>query len=101
MGQVNTDGAFSHSVPDVASEGIIRDELGGFRSAFIFKGEEGDSLTAELWGCVHGLKIAWESGFRNIMLEIDFADALAIIKDPANVTHEDWGLVEVIKGVLE
>ncbi|KAI9092467.1 hypothetical protein K1719_027595 [Acacia pycnantha] len=33
--------------PGVASGGVIRDELGGFRMAFIFKGMEGDSLSAD------------------------------------------------------
>ncbi|KAK4258548.1 hypothetical protein QN277_004989 [Acacia crassicarpa] len=98
--KINTDGAFSHSSSGVASGGILRNDDGEFVQAFLFKGEEGDSLTAELWGCLLGLKLAWDRGFRNVILEVDSAEAVELMRRPMNDAHEDHCLVEEIHAVI-
>lgn len=99
--KLNTDGAYSSVSPGIASGGILRDEHGGFLKAFMFKGEEGDSLTSELWGCLHGLKLAWDMGVKNVILEIDSADAVELLRNPVNETHEDYRLVKEVKRVID
>ncbi|KAK4283181.1 hypothetical protein QN277_000163 [Acacia crassicarpa] len=98
--KINTDGAFSPSTPGVASGGILRNEHGQFLQAFLFRGEEGDCLTAELWGCLHGLKLAWDRGYRNVILEVDSADAVELIRNSISDTHEDRYLVEEIQALV-
>ncbi|KAK4279035.1 hypothetical protein QN277_016798 [Acacia crassicarpa] len=98
--KVNTDGAFSRSVPGVASGGVLRDENSKFIKGFIFNGNEGDCLTAELWGCLLGLRTAWDLGYRDVILEIDSAEAADLIHNSTNGAHEDRQLVEEIKSVI-
>ncbi|KAK4285126.1 hypothetical protein QN277_001868 [Acacia crassicarpa] len=66
----------------------------------VFRGEAGDCLTAELWGSLHGLKLAWDLGFRKVILEVDSSDAVELMKQPTPATHEDRCLIEEIKGML-
>ncbi|KAK4275212.1 hypothetical protein QN277_018336 [Acacia crassicarpa] len=99
--KINTDGAFSSLTSGIASGGILRNDRGELLQGFLFKGDEGDSLTAELWGCLHGLKIAWDSGFRQAVLELDSAEAIALLRNPVCDTHEDRHLIEEVKGMLE
>ena len=63
---INTDRAFSHMTPSIACGGFLRNDLGELLKAFMFKGEEGDSLIAELWGYIHGLKLAWDLGLETL-----------------------------------
>ncbi|KAK4267368.1 hypothetical protein QN277_024155 [Acacia crassicarpa] len=99
--KINTDGAFSPWAPGIASGGLLRDEHGKLLMAFMFNGEGGDSLNAELWGCLHGLKIAWDMGYRDAILETDSSDAVELIKQPLNRGHEDCCLIEEIKVMFD
>lgn len=55
--KVNVDGAHAH-IPNSACRGLIRDSSGHFLVGFIFHMNEGGSLSAELWACVHRMKLA-------------------------------------------
>ncbi|KAK4281342.1 hypothetical protein QN277_012850 [Acacia crassicarpa] len=98
--KINTDGAFSHLSTGIGSGGLIRGEHGNFISGFMFKGEGGDSLSAELWGCLHGLKMTWDLGFRFVILESDSAEAVDLINQDNNEAHDDWALIAEIKSLL-
>lgn len=98
--KVNTDGAYSPATPGCACGGVIRDEQGNFIQAFMFKGYEGDSLTSELWGCFHGLKLSWDLGFRKVMLEVDSTEAIELLKNEVGMMHEDKDLIVSIKQLI-
>ncbi|KAK4278961.1 hypothetical protein QN277_016730 [Acacia crassicarpa] len=84
----------------IGSGGVIRGDHDNFISGFMFRGDGGDSLSAELWGCLHGLKLVWDMGFRNVILEVDSVEAVDLIKNEANEAHADWSILAVIKGLL-
>ena len=60
------DGAFSNS-HGLGCGGILRDHTGSFIEGFMFKSIEGDSLAAESWALVLGLRMAWEKGARRVI----------------------------------
>ncbi|KAK4273715.1 hypothetical protein QN277_017054 [Acacia crassicarpa] len=98
--KLNTDGAFSPLSPGIAAGGIVRDEHGAFLRAFCFKGAEGSNLTAELWGCLLGLKLAWDMGCKCLVLEVDSTDVMELLRCSASETHEDRQLIEEVKAVI-
>lgn len=63
--KVNVDGAYSHRHKINACGGLIRKALLYVKS-FIQRIDEGDEVTAELWGLLHGLKLAWDDGHRRV-----------------------------------
>ncbi|KAK4285196.1 hypothetical protein QN277_001926 [Acacia crassicarpa] len=99
--KINTDGAFSYFEVGVACGGVIRDAHGNFLRGFMFKGMEGDSLSAKLWGCLHSLKLAWDLGHRQVILEADSAEAIDLMKKVNHDLHADGGLVEEIRCLME
>ncbi|KAK4270121.1 hypothetical protein QN277_023200 [Acacia crassicarpa] len=62
---------------------------------------EGDSLSAELWGCLHGLKLAWNLGHQQVILEVDSAEAIDLMKKGNHDLHTDGGLIEEIRCLME
>ena len=98
--KVNVDGALSHVTHEAACGGLFRDHNGSFLRGFTCKLMEGDVLSTELWGIVHGLKIAWDMGFRNVIIESDSAEACnLLINDPGEL-HEDRRLIDEAKSFL-
>ena len=69
--------------------------------AFLLKLSAGDTLTAKLWGCLMGLKRAWDGGCRNFILRIDSTEAVHLIKFEVHEMHKDISLIMEIKGMLE
>ena len=99
--KINTDWAFSHFGVGVACGGVIRDARGNFLRGFMFKGMEGDSLSTELWGCLHDLKLAWDLRHRQVILESDSAKAIDLMKKGNHDLHADGGLIEEIRCLME
>ena len=69
--KVNVDGASKGNLGKARCGGLIRDETGRWLGGFTSKLGICNALTVELWGVLHGLNLAWELGFRKIILEID------------------------------
>ncbi|XP_028806217.1 uncharacterized protein LOC114761073 [Neltuma alba] len=61
----------------------------------------GDALTAELWGCLLGLKRAWECGFRSIVLKSDSQEALSLVQMENTDLHEEFALISEIKNMMQ
>ncbi|KAK4256278.1 hypothetical protein QN277_009163 [Acacia crassicarpa] len=98
--KVNIDGAFSHFVSGVACGGVVRDTHGNFIKGFLFKGLEGDCLSAKLWGCLHGLKLSWDLGYRNVILESDSADVVDLLRREMNDLHADRNIIAEIHSLM-
>ncbi|XP_028782991.1 uncharacterized protein LOC114739108 [Neltuma alba] len=98
---VQVDGAFSYTSSTAACGGVIIDHNQGIKEGFKTRLISGDVLTAELWGCLFGLKRAWNSGFRNVVLRLDSSDAIRLLKDPTPELNEDWALIEEVKNMLK
>ncbi|KAK2995370.1 hypothetical protein RJ640_029002 [Escallonia rubra] len=60
--KLNTDGSVKGHPGPAGAGGIIRDEYGAWVVGFDSQYWVCDSLTAELWGILQGLKIAWDKG---------------------------------------
>ncbi|KAL5736493.1 hypothetical protein ACOSQ2_031281 [Xanthoceras sorbifolium] len=70
--------------------------LGGFT---INKGS-GSILEAELWGLLEGLKFAWKSGFRAVLVESDSKDVIDLISADANSSHPNFSIIQAYRDML-
>ena len=68
--KLNVDGAFSRT-HGLGCGGLLRRSDDSFVEGFMFHLNQGDSLTAELWALVLGLKLAWQRGYRKVIVETD------------------------------
>ncbi|XP_028771239.1 TMV resistance protein N-like [Neltuma alba] len=95
------DGTYSHSDDKAACGGVLKDGNNCMKEAFLLKLSGGDTLIAKLWGCLMGLKRAWDTGIRVVVLRSDSAEAVRLIKFEVPQTHKNIGLIMEIKGMLE
>ncbi|KAL2969486.1 hypothetical protein AAZX31_15G084400 [Glycine max] len=90
---LNTDGSVfeNHRNGSTGSAcgGLVRDSSGCFLGGFTVNIGITAVTLAELWGVVHGLKLAWDLGCKKVKVDIDSGHALGLIrhgpvaKDPA------------------
>lgn len=64
------------------------------------KMHDGDALSAELWACLQGLKVAWDEGCRRVILDSDSTCAIQMISKGAKEEHIDYALVKEIQATL-
>ncbi|XP_028773837.1 TMV resistance protein N-like [Neltuma alba] len=98
---VEVDGAYSHLDDKAACGGVLKDGSNCMKEAFLLKLSGGDTLTAKLWGCLMGLKGAWDAGTGDVILRSDSAEAVRLIKFEVPEMHKDIALIMEIKGMLE
>ncbi|KAF7841634.1 ribonuclease H [Senna tora] len=98
--KLNVDGAFVREINSGGCGGVLRDDIGGWIWGFYrFLGQV-DVLTAELWGCFHGLSLAWEKGVK-VWLESDSLNAVKLISMGCRDEHRCAGLVKLIRNLLD
>ncbi|XP_028772275.1 uncharacterized protein LOC114729445 [Neltuma alba] len=54
-----------------------------------------------LWGCLMGLKRAWDLGEKKVILRCDSSDAVQLILEEENSLHEDGSIIHEIKTMLK
>ncbi|EEF31796.1 nuclease, putative [Ricinus communis] len=70
--KINTDGTWKKSFGIATAAGLFRNSDGQWCGAFAIKLTDCYSaFVAELCSILNGLKIAWDAGFKNIILETD------------------------------
>lgn len=50
------------------------------------------ALHAEIWAVYTGMKVAWDQGFRKIIVESDSQDAMQLIREPI-AFHFSYNLI--------
>ncbi|KAK8607988.1 hypothetical protein V6N13_023446 [Hibiscus sabdariffa] len=104
--KLNTDGARSSIDGRAAYGGVLRDHTGTWIRGFTRFVGQCSVVESELWGIATGMALAWELGYRQLVIETDSADALRLIEQkskgggPFTLVHRihvlrvlDWRLV--------
>lgn len=89
----NTDGACLEGGLRIGCGGVFRDSSGNWIFGFTRHIGEGSVLTAELWGIVSGLEIAWDTGYRKIWIESDSLTSVNLIKNGCSKLRSYYALV--------
>ncbi|KAL5185932.1 putative ribonuclease H protein [Glycine soja] len=67
--------------------GIFRDHCGNWIFGFTRNFGMTNVLCFELWGISSVLKLTWQNGFRNLILEFDSLVVVNLILSDANASH--------------
>ncbi|XP_024043219.1 uncharacterized protein LOC112099922 [Citrus clementina] len=57
-------------------------------------------LSAELWGLLHGLRVAWDHGFRRLQLEVDNKSIVHFLERAHPSANENAILVKAVRELL-
>ncbi|XP_028788321.1 uncharacterized protein LOC114744319 [Neltuma alba] len=81
--------------------GVLKKSSGSIIEGFQSKLPRGDALSAEIWGCLLGLKRAWDCGLRNVRLSSDSQEALGLFLTEPSDLHEDLNLILEVRDMLQ
>ncbi|CAN0905907.1 Putative ribonuclease H protein At1g65750 [Linum grandiflorum] len=97
---VNTDGLVLQPSGQAAGGGILRDRMGISKAAFAVNFGSCSITSAELRAALHGLRLAWEMGYRRVSLQVDSLVVLSYLQntDVADLRHKSC--VEDLKELL-
>ncbi|KAJ1378317.1 Ribonuclease H-like superfamily [Sesbania bispinosa] len=76
--KLNIDGSVLNHSCDASCGEIIRDDAGDFVEGFICNLGVSSSVKAELWGILHGLKLAVRKKIKNLIINTDSKDSRGV-----------------------
>lgn len=79
--KLNVDGSFRDMSGTGGVGGLARDAHGNWLFGFIAHTGGGNALTAEAEALLLGMKLVWDRGYREVMVEVDCAELLHGIED--------------------
>ena len=94
------DGAFSRSSSLSGCGGVILEHDVGVLEAFICGIKARNSLEAELWGCVCGLRRAWNLNIKFCRLWTDALEVIELININEYERHESVELIQELRMLL-
>ncbi|KAF7802698.1 ribonuclease H [Senna tora] len=98
--KISSDEAVCRSSNIVGCGGLICDHSGQWIQGFKKKIGFASPLSAELWGIYHGLKLAWDLGFRRIELENESRLAIDLCKSTSRSSQSSYPAVKGIKELI-
>ena len=78
--KLNVDGASKHNPGRASAGGLIRNEYGQCIVGFSANLRHASNVAAELWAMLIGLQIAWNSGYRKIVIESYSKTAVSLLE---------------------
>ncbi|BFG13734.1 hypothetical protein CerSpe_013780 [Prunus speciosa] len=79
--KLNVDGTRKSASGCIGAGGVIRDSFGDWTCGFAANLGRGQILEAEMWGLFFGLKLAKDRGICNLLVEMDSAVAVKLVKN--------------------
>ncbi|MBA0610447.1 hypothetical protein Godav_011296 [Gossypium davidsonii] len=95
--KINSDEATAESGNWSAVGGVLRDSHGNWLVGFCRFLGRGFAITAELWGILHDLEIAWQKEYTKVIIESDNKSAVAMLIDVSIGSSSSTTLVQRIK----
>ena len=84
----------------ISAGGIIRDDRMNWIAGFALNRGVGSVLEAEIWGIFEGLKLAWSTGFRKVMVESDSQAAVLLLKSDISHHHPLYSIVHACTKIM-
>ncbi|KAL5858823.1 hypothetical protein ACOSQ4_000119 [Xanthoceras sorbifolium] len=99
--KLNVDGSLRASDSSITAAGVLRNHDICWKGGFIIKIGMGNILEAELWGLYEGLKFAWASGFKSIVVESDSRDVVSLVNTGPCLNHPCFNLADACCSLLK
>lgn len=77
--KLNTDGASRGAQQLAARGGVIRDHEGNWMHGFTSNLGSCGAMESELWAIWYGLRLAWDRGYRELLVEMDSKEVLSLL----------------------
>jgi ribonuclease HI len=97
---LDVDGSYHGNSRNVGYGRLIRDINGSCLVSFSGFAGIGTNLLGELQAIIHGLRIAWDKGYRNVSCLYDSLDAIKLIKVNVPLLHIFNSIVVDIQDML-
>ncbi|WRX14343.1 Ribonuclease H domain - like 10 [Theobroma cacao] len=98
---LNTDGAYRRSIEEAFAGGVIRNAEGDWQAGFVAKLGKCSAYRAELWGVLHGLRLAWDSEFKKVQVQVDNKMVVQAVSTDKLIPGTNTDLIRAIKNVLQ
>lgn len=98
--KVNVDGSSLGNHGPAGFGGLIRNNAGEWICGFSGSCGYADNLTAEVHAIKHGVELAWDKGFKDVILESDSKCVLDLLTTPNNL-HSLFPLLAHITSLLD
>jgi ribonuclease HI len=98
--KINVDGSSIGNPGPSGFGGLLRNTFGGWITGFARSCGFTSNINAELQAISHGLDIAWNHGFRNVICESDSQTALKLIQEGVPSTRPYAPLVDYIRSLI-
>ncbi|CAN1777535.1 Putative ribonuclease H protein At1g65750 [Linum perenne] len=85
---LNSDGAVKTTSGKASAGGVLRDDRGRILKAYTINLGVCSITRAELRGAITGLELAWKSGFRRILLQMDSTAAISLFEASEPAVHQ-------------
>ncbi|CAN1798779.1 Putative ribonuclease H protein At1g65750 [Linum perenne] len=85
---LNTDGSVNTNLGKSTAGGLLRDNSGKCLFAFTMNLGFCSITRAELRGAIQGLQLAWEAGFKKVILRLDSQAAISILTNEDSTEHQ-------------
>ena len=99
--KLNVDGSLSLETGAISAGGVIRDANKNWLVGFALNKGVGSVLEAEIWGILEGLKLAWSTGFRKVVVESDSQAAVTLLTSDISKYHPLYNIVRACKSFME
>ncbi|CAN1130050.1 Putative ribonuclease H protein At1g65750, partial [Linum perenne] len=84
---INTDGSVKQPLSEAAAGGLVRNSSGHCLLAFTANLGSCSITRAELWGILIGLRLAWNAGYKKIIVQTDSQVAVQLLTDDSSTNH--------------
>lgn len=81
-------------------DGIVHNSDGAWLCGFFGSIGIATSLQAKLWALYHGLNLAWNRGFRDVICYSDSQTAISLVKDQVPIFHHCAALIKSVQDLL-
>ncbi|KAJ1426554.1 Ribonuclease H domain [Sesbania bispinosa] len=98
--KLNVDGSVMAADMQASCWGLIRDHNGTFVKGFSCKIGIRSTVKAELWGLLHGLKLACSLNLSNLIINVDSPLAVQLVKGKCHSSHHCYSLIRSIRNIL-
>ncbi|KAK3231085.1 hypothetical protein Dsin_002966 [Dipteronia sinensis] len=99
--KLNVDGISIPDTSSISAGGVIRDSNKRWLIGFALNKCSCIVIEAELWGIFEDLKLAWNAGFRKVMVESDSQTAVLLLSNIIPLNHPLFNIIRACKSILE
>ena len=98
--KVNVDGSRNNDSGMIAAGGVLRNHGKNWLQGFVTNKGVGSIIEAELWGLYEGLLMAWNSGYKKVLVESDCLEVVQLMHKVTKPNHPCFSIIQSCKNLM-